>query len=143
MSFSVDIVDSDADAFLESLEGLAPQDVHTLDVLTAVDYATYLHDRLGYFVISEEHLVETVDRVLAEVEAQGGKMDDRTVRQALDAAGLQEVDWLRSKTDQMRPPAKAGGPMRPAHPGGWADVKGLLANSLEHAVDAHLNGGGS
>lgn len=46
----------------------------------------------------------------------------------LETVGWETVLYLRSHTSETRPPVRAGEPARRAHPGGWADVSGQLAN---------------
>jgi hypothetical protein len=82
-------------------------------------------------------------------------MDDESLRKALDLAGRQMLDaapvildavgaetvaFLRSLTSEMQPPAKPGEPARAAHPGGWADITGQLANA--YAWDVSTDGDG-
>lgn len=62
------------------------------------------------------------------------------LRLLLDMVGRQTVDYLRSLTGEMRPPARRGGANRQAHPGHWADVTGQLANSYEYDVEARADG---
>lgn len=54
---------------------------------------------------------------------------------AANVIGAEVVAFLRSLTDEMRPPARAGEGERQAHPGGWADVRGTLANSYDFQVE--------
>ena len=131
--------DHNAAAFLADLDAQVPQRDHTLALETNVEYAVYLQDRHGYFVFNVDHAAETVVSKLQEVLDAGLPLSDRNVALALDAAGYDEVDWMRSHTAEMRPPAvKPNGDVtgpRPAHPGKWADVTGILAGSLGHRVD--------
>lgn len=63
----------------------------------------------------------------------------KTKQKAVYAAhvvGNETIAYLRSLTDTMRPPARAGEGMRRAHPGGWADVRGTLAGSYTYKVEA-------
>jgi hypothetical protein len=57
------------------------------------------------------------------------------MRAVLSEAGRQVIDYLRSLTGEMRPPVEAGGAMRPAHPGHWADVTGALAAGYDFRVE--------
>jgi hypothetical protein len=61
-------------------------------------------------------------------------------RLLLQQVGVETIAYLRSLTSEMRPPARAGGRTRPAHPGHWADVTGQLANSYEWEVE-EIDGG--
>jgi hypothetical protein len=51
------------------------------------------------------------------------------IRNLLELVGAEVIAYLRSLTGETRPPARSGGVDRKAHPGGWADVTGMLANS--------------
>ena len=62
------------------------------------------------------------------------------VRQVLQAIGASTVDFLKSYTSVMRPPLRVADAMRAAHPGGWADVTGVLANSYGWAVTEGADG---
>lgn len=58
------------------------------------------------------------------------------VRRAVQVVAIDTVAFLRSHTEQIRPPArnpftgKKTGP-RPAHPGRWADITGDLARAFK------------
>jgi hypothetical protein len=61
-----------------------------------------------------------------------------TKKKAVYAAhilGSELIVFLRSLTDTMRPPARAGEGQRRAHPGGWADVRGTLDLSYSYTVE--------
>lgn len=49
------------------------------------------------------------------------------IRQLLELVGITTISYLRSLTDEMRPPASADRPPRRAHPGHWADITSQLA----------------
>lgn len=59
---------------------------------------------------------------------------------AMNAVGAETVAFLRSQTSEMRPPAHVNGPMRPAHPGHWADISGALALAYAYEVVVSDNG---
>jgi hypothetical protein len=76
---------------------------------------------------------ELIDTVKAYVDAAA--LDVHVaLRQLLEVIGQRTVAYLRSFTGNLRPPILQGGPMRPAHPGGWADVTGELARSYAYRV---------
>jgi hypothetical protein len=54
---------------------------------------------------------------------------------ALDSIGRETIEYLKSETDEVRPPAYSGGPERQAHPGHWADVTGDLKRGYRYTVD--------
>ncbi len=62
------------------------------------------------------------------------------IRNLLESVGSEVIAYLRSLTGETRPPARSGGVDRKAHPGGWADVTGMLANSYGFEV-LQQNGG--
>lgn len=63
----------------------------------------------------------------------------KTKQKAVYAAhvvGSETIAFLRSLTDEMRPPARAGEGPRRAHPGHWADIRGTLSASYSYKVEA-------
>ena len=54
---------------------------------------------------------------------------------AAHVVGRETISFLRSLTNEMRPPARAGEGMRRAHPGGWADVRSTLSLSYDYKVE--------
>jgi hypothetical protein len=56
-----------------------------------------------------------------DVEAKAGLV--------IQAVAVDTIAYLKSHTEERRPPVRMGGPDRMAHPGHWADVMGILANS--------------
>lgn len=66
---------------------------------------------------------------------------EETIRNILESVGLEVIAYLKSKTDERRPPwPSASGPERQAHPGHWADRRGQLVGSYSHQVRA-VDGG--
>lgn len=62
----------------------------------------------------------------------------------LETVGVEIVSWLKSNTENRRPPVRINGVWtgeRFAHPGGWADVTGLLVNSYQPAKVEKVEGG--
>lgn len=101
---------------------------YDLDVGNSAEYARHLQDREGFFVTDVEHLAETAKASVLEAVRELDSVSRPTITRALDAAGFQEVDYLRSLTTETT------GDGRRAHPGHWADRSGLLANSYFHEV---------
>lgn len=62
------------------------------------------------------------------------------IRLVLESAGVETIAYLKSITEQRRPPARGGLAQRFAHPGHWADITGILANSYGWSVEATENG---
>lgn len=59
------------------------------------------------------------------------------VARMLELTGIEAVAFLRSLGAEMRPPRNPGEGPRRAHPGGWADVTGNLANAYSSEVVAN------
>jgi hypothetical protein len=62
------------------------------------------------------------------------------MRAVLSEVGERVVAYLQSLTNEMRPPTRAGGAERAAHPGHWADVTGLLASNYRWRVEDTAGG---
>lgn len=60
----------------------------------------------------------------------------RKLLMTMDQVGWEVIGYLRSLTDEIRPPARPGEPSRRAHPGGWADVTSNLANAYRFELYA-------
>lgn len=118
---------------LRSYERDLPAREHTLTLTNNMEYARPLHDLHGYYIFNDSHLRKVVVEWLRKTAAAVG-LSDRNTRRALDAAGTEEVNFLRSLTSTMRPPVKAGEGMRRAHPGNWADITGNLKAAYTHEV---------
>ena len=52
----------------------------------------------------------------------------------LETVGIEVTDYLKSLTPNLRPPVRKSEGWRQAHPGGWADVTGVLAASYSWEV---------
>lgn len=109
---------------------------HTLTLMNVMEYALPLHDKHGYYVLNDEKAAEVVLSWLGELVESGQPVNDTTITKALDGAGYEIIDFLKSLTGQMRPPVRKGQGPRKAHPGGWADVTRNLANAYRHAVNS-------
>ena len=98
----------------------------SLAVSNATEYAAYVQDLLGYFVIDEEHLVATVEATVRQLVASNAPLTRENVIRALDQAGFQEVAYLRELTSDTTDDG------RRRHNGYWADETGQLASGYEH-----------
>lgn len=122
-------------AVLTALAADLPTEEHTVTWANVMEYAHWLHDRHAYFVFNPNHAAQTVRKNLAEVKAAGMTLDDETIRNALDKAGFEEVNWLLEKGHGTQPAVKGDADDRSARQGGWADITGMLAASYRHMVD--------
>ncbi len=57
-----------------------------------------------------------------------------------ETTGEEVVGHLKSYTSARRPPIRPGGPSRPAHPGGWADVSKELMEGYGYRVTVRRGG---
>lgn len=62
------------------------------------------------------------------------------LRRVMELIGVRTIEYLKSLTTEVRPPATRGGGDRFAHPGHWADRSGHLANSYAWAVEEGPDG---
>jgi len=118
------------------IESNTPTREHVLEEQNVMEYAEELHDRAGYYVFNKRHALDTVRKWLKKVVDAGMPLGDKNIKNALDAAGHEDIDFLRSYLLQgWRPPAVKGEGKRRRHPGKWADIKGHLKNAFRHRVD--------
>lgn len=81
------------------------------------------------------HFTAEKPDVLAAVRAlQMSEMEKLAL--IMERVGYETIAYLRSLTNEMRPPARVGGNSRRAHPGHWADVTSQLANSYTFEVES-------
>lgn len=111
--------------------------IHLLQVINNADYARYLHDRQGFSVLSDRLALSFVEQALKALVASGKPINDDNIEEALRDASDNYIEHLQSLTSTMRPPIRAGGPQRPAHPKplNWADRTTNLASSYERIVN--------
>jgi hypothetical protein len=53
----------------------------------------------------------------------------------LEQVGIETIAYLRSLTNEIRPPVKEGDAERRAHPGHWADRSGQLAGAYSWEIE--------
>ncbi len=57
------------------------------------------------------------------------------VETAFDRVGADMIEHAQGYTGQMRPPIATGNPMRPAHPGQWADITTVLMQGFVYKAE--------
>lgn len=104
---------------------------YTAQVQNTQDYAVWLHLKTGYAVASNPILLAFLRKHL-ERELRPDRPFDTSVEIGTKAAMKEYVELIQTRTARMRPPIKAGGPGRPAHPEpfNWADRSTALASSF-------------
>ena len=131
----------------DALDDLLPDEPQKAELRNGMEYAAPLHAKTGYYVFNDRHFKKTVRKNLRQLANSSLPMNRKNTKLALEKACQEEINFLRSKTEELRPPAPrnaAGryipvadrGDKRQAHPGGWADISGNLANGYTFEVDA-------
>lgn len=78
-----------------------------------------------------------IDQADFRAAMREAKMDLATAAVgAMEVTGREIVAFLRSLTNEMRPPANPGEGWRRAHPGHWADVTSQLAQNYRFEIRA-------
>lgn len=60
---------------------------------------------------------------------------EQKIELILEQIGIETIAYLRSLTNEIRPPASGRSNTRRAHPGHWADVTGQLALGYSYEVE--------
>jgi hypothetical protein len=110
------------------IKSLGARRRYVLAISNNVRWAGPLHHREGFFVLDTDHTRQSLDEVWAEAAPGSGPVTGDLIGNVLEATGRKEVNFLRSYTNENRPPAKLGEGFRKAHPGHWSDVSGRLNN---------------
>ena len=93
------------------------------------EYAVYLHHMEGYYVFNPREAVKRVRKwIIKAVRVHGHTR--RSLMQALEAAGLEDINFLRSVTSQIST-VPYRGETRRTHPGNWADRRSFLVKSYQ------------
>ncbi|HMB77133.1 MAG TPA: hypothetical protein VKN76_12085 [Kiloniellaceae bacterium] len=112
----------------------------SLTIDNNMEYASYLQNKQGYYVISGPVSLRFVQEGLRETQ-RVLPLTQRNVSLTLEKAGFDLVAYYRSLASELRPPVRAGEGYRKAHPGHWADITGNLASSYRFRVNkAGLSG---
>lgn len=122
---------------LRDYERNAPtKSVYRGEVQNTQFYSVWLHEHEGYSVFNNPILLALLRKHL-ERELKPDRPFDTSVEMGAKAAMKEYVELIQSRTARMRPPIKAGGPSRPAHPApfNWADRTTDLASSFRSIWD--------
>ena len=129
-------IDGNLDRFLRWMDRVTPSRRVVLRLINNMEYASYLQDRDGIFVFNDEHLRRTVVRELRKAFRAGDFPEVNALENVADAAGTEEINYLRSTTGELAPPVRTAEGRREKHPGGWADRTGNLKNAYRHEVES-------
>ncbi|HEX9950283.1 MAG TPA: hypothetical protein VGB53_00810 [Rubricoccaceae bacterium] len=118
----------------EELDGLAVLGhAEGIVVTNTAPHARFLR-RYGIVVVDEVAMGEELDVAVESLLARTGPLRAAQVRSALKLAAFRSVARMQSFTGGFAPALYEGGPVRPQHPGGYADVTTDLASSYTYAV---------
>lgn len=97
---------------------------HQIVVGNDADYARYVQQRAGFFVVDPDRFYAAVQAGLQALVDEAGDrgVTDEVLRRRLQAIARAHMADLQSYTGRFRPPAYPRDELREAHPGGWADV---------------------
>lgn len=125
-------------AVLDEWDEMTPsRSVYLLELSNDTEYARYLNDRLGYWVMSDKIALDAVQARLEALVDSGKPLSTANINEALwDAAG----DILDAYTDVIGSKNTGGKempPPRPKHRGAWADDTLQLATSFVRSIPGH------
>ena len=133
---NIDAVIAEARRALSQNEG--PSE-HILEVRNTADYAVYVHDREGYYVLNDEALEAAAQHAVADrlaVRGQRGEMlTDTDMVEALGEAADVVVEFYQEVVGTTDQPGRRKRPPRPVHSGGFASDTERLISSYERQVD--------
>lgn len=117
--------------------------ITTATVSNTAKHATVMDAKEGFFVVSNEALYAHVHAELRDLYGRGSMgvrvargsilVSEREVENAVARGIIQYINWLRSVIG-TKPPVKNSGP-RNMHPGGWADITGLLDSAWRYKIN--------
>lgn len=129
------VIEQGFDEYFVFLDKLSEKKRHELTVVNGMKYAVYLQDRYGYYVFNNGEMLRFANKHFGLMLQAGTPATTENVQRALEAAAIDYINFLRSHTKNMRPPARKDGAARFAHPGGWADVTGNLTKAYWFMVN--------
>ena len=93
------------------------------------DAAIHLQNRDGYLVHNRAEMADGQAAMLRRLSASGEVLDRPTIERALVIEGRRVVSFHLRYQGGTKPPIRKGGPRRKIRAGGWADRRGVTANS--------------
>ena len=133
MSFTANI-SSNIDAVLAAVERQRlPEPEYTGEIVNDAPYASYLHDRMAYWVMNDSVLAANYDievrKAMDAAASQGQLFDEPAMIHASLNALERTVEYYVSVIGTKNTAGRHRPPPRPLHPGSWADDSGLLVVS--------------
>lgn len=109
---------------------------HVLEERNNMEYAEHLQNAHGYYVFNPQNVMKAVKRQVQGVLDAAIPLDDDFAVMALEAAGYDDINFLRSYIGEFKDPVRAGEGEREMHPGQWSDVTGSLKAAYTHQVNS-------
>jgi hypothetical protein len=130
LSFGAGYV-SNIDSVLEWYADQLPDRlIWLLRIANDTDYARYLNDRLGYWVMNDRLAVQLTARRLRQLVRSGDPNDDEAIEEALTKAAEDILDAYTRVVGRKNTRGREMGPPRPKHKGQWADDTITLARNF-------------
>jgi hypothetical protein len=98
--------------------------IWTVSIVNDTEYARYLHDRTGYWVMNDSAALNTLQaRIedLAEEIADGAPVTDEAIEETLTAAAEDIIDYYTEVEGRKMKDGREMTAPRPKHRGEWAD----------------------
>jgi hypothetical protein len=98
--------------------------IWTVSIVNDTEYARYLHDRTGYWVMNDSAALNTLQaRIedLAEEIADGAPVTDEAIEETLTAAAEDIIDYYTEVEGRKMKDGREMSAPRPKHRGEWAD----------------------
>jgi len=102
-----------------------------LKIVNDTDYARYLHDKVGYWVMNDTLALNLTSRRLRALVASGRPISEETVEKALKKAAKAIIEAYTRVVGQKMRDGRAMEAPRPKHKGQWADDTVTLAKNFE------------
>ena len=129
------LIEQGFEKYNKFIDTLTEKKRHELTVVNAMEYALYLQNRHGMYVFNNAEMLRFARKHFEILTKSGVPATDEAIQRTLEAAAIEYINYLRSTTHELRPPAKKGEGLRAAHPGGWADITGNLNRAYWFLVD--------
>lgn len=138
MGLSVHSESNIADVIAEAERAVRTSGPVDGEIQNPTDYAQYLQDRVGYYVVNDSVLQANVEsevrKATEEASAKGELLSDAVVVRAMFFALQKTVRFYQSVIGFKQDRGKFKLPPRPKHPTGWADDSETLVRSYQSLI---------
>jgi len=108
--------------------------IWVLEVVNDTDYARYLHDKVGYWVMNDTVALNITARHLRKLVVSDKRLTEGHVEEALAEAGKAIVAAYTRVVGTKNTDGREMGAPRPKHKGQWADDTVTLAKGFTATV---------